>query len=266
MVIEPQFDDWENDRPAPAGEAFRVDLDGFEGPIDMLLSLARDQKVDLTQISILALAEQYLAYIERAKRLQLDIAADYLVMAAWLAYLKSRMLLPEQPHDEDEPTGEELAALLAQRLQRLEAFKAVAEQLVALPQLDSSRLPRGMPEPIDLTLRPVYDLSLYEMLKAYADRRVEADTSTLEIRATRLCSVEDAIARLSRILGAMPDWTTLESLLSEALRGGLRGRSELASTFVATLELARQGRLILRQDETFGTIFLRGVAADLGAA
>jgi len=151
--------------------------------------------------------------------------------------------------------------MLAHRLQRLEAFKTVAQQMTDLPQLGSGRMVRGMPEPIDLTLRPVYDLSLYELLKAYADRRVEAESGTLEIRATKLHSVEEAIARLSRILGTMPDWTTLESLLTAALRGGLRRRSELASTFVASLELARQGRLILRQDETFGPIFLRGVPA-----
>ncbi len=234
-----------------------VDLEGFEGPLDVLLALAREQKVDLLHISILALAEQYLGFIRRAQELRLEIAADYLVMAAWLAYLKSRLLLPQSKEGE-EPTGPELAAALRFQLQRLEALRRCGERLMARPRLGVDVFARGAPEPVATVTSHVYDLSLYELLRAYGDIRGRGDARALRIVPSDLYTVEDALKRLSQAVGGLPDWQTLMSFLPADIQDGLVRRSALAATFAASLELARAGRLELRQDRAFGPIYVRG--------
>lgn len=252
---------------APDGAGLVVDLEGFEGPLDVLLALARDQKVDLRQISILALAEQYLAFVQEAKRLRLDIAADYLVMAAWLAYLKSRLLLPEKPREE-EPSGEELAARLALRLQRLEAIRDVAARLFARDRMGLDLFPRGMPEGIRIIRRAAFECSLTDLLAAYgALRGSRGNPEPLTLRATRqrILSIEDALARLAALVGDIPEWTVLASFLPEELLDAFDSRSAIASTFVASLEMARQGRLQLQQAAPFGPLYLRTVRPDFSA-
>ncbi len=238
------------------GNQLVVDLDGYEGPIDVLLALAREQKVDLTHISILQLADQYLAFISAARQLRLEIAADYLVMAAWLAYLKSRLLLPE-PQPDDEPSGAELAAALAYQLQRLEAMQQAGARLMARPQLGRDVFRRGAPEGVPIVKHARYEATLFELLKAYGEGRSRADSAVLHIEAAELYSMDDALQRLSRYLGRMPEWRTLASFLPANLRVGLVGRSAVAATFAASLELVREGRLQLRQDKIFGPIYLR---------
>ena len=244
---------------ASSGELV-VDLEGYEGPIDVLLALARKQKVDLLHISILQLADQYLAFIAEARRLRLEIAADYLVMAAWLAYLKSRLLIPQQEED-DEPSGPEMAEALAFQLRRMEAMQQAGTNVMLLPRLGRDVFSRGSPEGVKIRRVPVYDLSLYELLKAYGDQQKRHISSPLEIAPTEIYSVDDALERLSSILGRLPDWQTLETFLPHGLRGqGLVQRSAVASTFAASLELAKSGRLELRQSGTFGPIYLRSRA------
>ncbi len=251
-------DDFEQpkERGAPPTAELVVDLDGYEGPIDMLLTLAREQKVDLTRISILQLADQYLVFIAQARRLKLELAADYLVMAAWLAYLKSRLLLPE-PLPDDEPSGAELAAALTYRLQRLEAMQQAGARLMARPQLGRDVFRRGAPEGIPILAHKVYDVTLFELLRAYGQGRARAEAAVLHIEPAELYSMDDALQRLSRFLGRMPDWRTLASFLPPNLRVDLVARSAIASTFAASLELVREGRLQLRQDHIFGPIYLR---------
>jgi segregation and condensation protein A len=244
---------------AAAGPELVVDLGAYEGPVDVLLSLAREQKVDLTRISILRLADQYLAFIAEARRLRLELAADYLVMAAWLAYLKSRLLLPE-PQPEDEPTAAELAAALALRLQRLEAMQQAGQRLMARPQLGREIFARGAPEGLRSVTRVIWDVSLYDLLKAYGEGRNRTAAPVLEIRAQELYSMEDALRRLGTMIAGVRDWRSLLSFLPANLRGGggLLERSAIAATFAASLELVRDGRLQLRQDAMFGPIFVRG--------
>lgn len=232
-----------------------LNLDGFEGPIDVLLTLARDQKVDLTKISILALAEQYLVFVNEARRLRLELAADYLVMAAWLAYLKSRLLLPVDEEDE-EPSGEEMAAALAFQLQRLEAIRDVGEALFRRALLGRDVFGRGAPEGVRVVTRSVYEASLYELLQAYGAIQRRGKAEPLRIEQMELFTMDQAIERLERALGALPDWTTLQSFLPEGLKG-LKRRSAIAATFLASLELARSGRMQLRQDGRFGPIYVR---------
>jgi segregation and condensation protein A len=255
-VSEPEV--FELPKPAPAATAeLVVDLEGYEGPIDMLLALAREQKVDLTKISILALADQYLAYIAAARSLRLEIAADYLVMAAWLAYLKSRMLLPE-PETADEPSGADLAAALAHQLQRLAAMQQVGARLMARPLLGRDVFQRGAPEGLPRVLRPVWEATLYDLLSAYGEQRQRKEISVLHIEAPELYSMDDALHRLERVIGRVPEWRTLASFLPAGLRGVI-GRSAVAATFAASLELARSGKLQLRQDTPFGPIYLRSL-------
>ncbi len=235
-----------------------VDLEGYEGPIDALLQLAREQKVDITKISILRLADQYLAFIAAARRLRLEIAADYLVMAAWLAYLKSRLLLP-QPPDAAEPSGEEMAAALAHQLLRLEAMQQAGQGLFARDLLGRDVFTRGAPEGLPRVLIPVYEATLYDLLKAYGDQKSRKESGVLHIDAPELYSMDDALQRLGRLLGRMPDWRTLVSFLPPGLQSGLVHRSAVAATFAATLELVRSGKLELRQDEAFGPIYLRSL-------
>jgi segregation and condensation protein A len=241
-------------------EELVLELDGYEGPIDLLLVLARDQKVDLGKISILALADQYLAFIARQSSLRLDIAADYLVMAAWLAYLKSRLLLPSPPED-DEPSGAELAEELEHRLKVLEAMQTAGARLMARPRTGHDLFLRGAPEGLAVIPVPVYDLGLYELLRAYGEGRRRSEAAVLTIEPALLYSMDDALKRLARFLGRLPDWRELTSFLPRELRGEVFCRSALAATFAATLELARSGEIELRQDRSFGPIYLRSPAA-----
>jgi len=236
-----------------------LELDGYEGPIDLLLALARDQKVDLGRISILALADQYLAFISRQREIQLEVAADYLVMAAWLAYLKSRLLLPQPPED-DEPSAADLAAALEQRLKMLEAMQTAGRRLMARPRLGHDVFLRGAPEGLAVIAIPVYELGLYELLRAYGESRRRGAQTVLAIEPSIFFSMDDALKRLARFVGNVPDWRELTSFLPEIARGELLRRSALAATFAATLELVRNGSIELRQDRAFGPIYLRSAA------
>ncbi|HLJ64532.1 MAG TPA: ScpA family protein [Stellaceae bacterium] len=233
-----------------------VDLGAYEGPIDVLLMLAREQKVDLTQLSILDLADQYLAFIANARRLRLEIAADYLVMAAWLAYLKSRLLLPD-PHPPDEPSASELAARLALQLQRLQAMQEAGTRLMARPILGRDVFARGTPEGLPKVLIPIWDVTLFDLLRAYGAGRGRKQGGVLQIEAVTLYSMDDALQRLSPFIGHLPEWRTLQSFLPEGLTDDIVHRSAIAATFAASLELAREGKLILRQDHLFGPLYLR---------
>ena len=243
--------------PEADGRSFRLNLEGYEGPIDVLLQLSRDQKVDLTNISILQLADQYLDFIRQARHLRLELAADYLVMAAWLAYLKSRLLLPE-PEGEDEPSGAEMAAALKFQLQRLQAMQNSAERLMGLPKLGSEVFARGAPKPIEIVQKSSYEASLYDLLKAYGRNKVRVEASQLRILPGNLYSVSEAMERLSGLLGEMPGWRSLAGFLPSDLQDGLVMRSAIATTFAASLEMCREGKLRIRQEGTFGPIYLRG--------
>ena len=238
-----------------AGKDFVVDLEGFEGPIDLLLALARDQKVDLAKISILALAEQYLAYIERAQHLELDIAADYLVTAAWLAYLKSRLLLP-QPTGDDEPSGEELAEALAWRLRRLDAIRRAADELFLRPKLGEERFARGQPEGLRVRRKSRFRLGLQELLQCYVEYRLKARDHTLKLEPIPVMRVEDALQRLTRMLGG-PDWQNLLAFLPAGAGDERVRRSALAAHLAASLELARSGMIEVSQTSAFGPIYVR---------
>ena len=242
-----------------------LDLDGFEGPIDVLLNLARDQKVDLKKISILELADQYLSFVARARKLRLELAADYLVMAAWLAYLKSRLLLPEAPAD-GEPTGAELAAALAFQLQRLAAMQKAGAALLALPQLGRDVFRRGWPEPLKVVQIPVYELTLYDLLKAYGTHPGRRREGMLQIQPLNLFSMDDALKRIGDLLGQTLDWTVLKKFLPEGMQSPLQRRAAVAATFAASLEMTRAGLLEMRQDGTFGNIYLRRAVVSEAAA
>ncbi|NKB49142.1 MAG: segregation/condensation protein A [Alphaproteobacteria bacterium] len=254
--FEQPVPDYAQAEAPPSGAELIVRLDGFEGPIDMLLTLARDQKVDLTKISILGLAEQYLTFIEEARKLRLEIAADYLVMAAWLAYLKSRLLLPST-EDDEEPTGAELAAALSYQLQRLEAMRTAAENLFARPLLGRDVFARGAPEGIRVTTRSLYDATLFEILQAYGSTQRRRKPAPLRIEQMELFSMDDALGRLTNLLGRVPDWSALSGFLPEGLEDDLVRRSAVAATFAASLELVRSGQAEIRQDQLFGPIFFR---------
>ena len=235
-----------------------LDLDGFEGPLDVLLSLAREQKVDLVHISILALADQYLDYIARAHSMRLEIAADYLVMAAWLAYLKSRLLLPKND-DEEEPTGPELAAALAFHLQRYDAMKEAGLRLMERPRKGRDFFPRGAPEGLRNIRHSVIDVSLFELLTAYGNQQRRAADPTLHIAPIMVFSMDDVLQRLVGMLGTSRGWGSIMNYLPEALGGEVMMRSAVAATFSASLELAKQGRAQLRQEDSFGPLYLRAV-------
>lgn len=234
-----------------------IDVDGFEGPLDLLLELARHHKIDLKQISILKLAEQYLAFIEKARRLQLELAADYLVMAAWLAYLKSRLLIPA-PLGTEENEPEDLAARLAFRLQRLQAMRTASEKLMARSVLGRDVFARGSPEPLVFDTKREYSDNLIDLLKAYAERRqkkMRRQTYTVNRQPT--WSIKEARTALERLVGVMNDWGTFDMWLAEYLvEPGMR-RSVTASTFTASLELAREGLLELRQEGAFKPLYVR---------
>lgn len=243
-----------------------LDLEGFEGPIDVLLTLARDQKVDLTRISILRLADQYLEFLQAARELRLEIAADYLVMAAWLAYLKSRLLLPPEETEEEEPSAPELAEALTFQLRRLEAMQNAGVRLMSRPQLGKDVFPRGAPEGVEIVRRPVYALSLYELLKTYGDHRRRLAWQTLTIEPSQVFDVASALKRLRGVVGGMTSWQSISAFLPTGLMSPMQRRSAIASTLVASLELARNGEIELRQMNRFGPIYLRRAPAQRAAA
>lgn len=244
-------------------DAFLLDIDGYEGPIDILLEMARNQKVDLREISILQLVRQYLVFIERAKVLRLELAAEYLVMAAWLAYLKSRLLLPQEKTEGAELSGEQMAEALQFQLRRLEAMRDAGQKLMKRPQLGVNVFARGMPEGLRTKFQTHWQVSLYDLLKAYGDINRRKEYNTYELPIFNIMTMEDAANRLSKMLGNLPRsgphsvWTTLQSFIPEGIKDPLLIRSTVASTFTAGLEMAKQGKLEIRQDGPFRTIYLR---------
>ena len=242
-------------------DALLLNIDGYEGPIDVLLVMARDQKVDLRHISILQLARQYLDFIDRAKSLQLELAAEYLVMAAWLAYLKSRLLLPRD-NDSDEPDAQAIADALQFQLRRLESIKKGAVDLFGLPQLGNGIFARGMPEGLRTKTTTIFDASFMDVLRAYGDIEHRRKNDHYELPVFHLMSLENAMVRLTTMLGKLPRkgpfsvWTTLQSFVPEG-KDALYTRSSTASIFTAGLELAKQGRLEIKQDGLFRPIYLR---------
>jgi segregation and condensation protein A len=233
-----------------------VDVEGFEGPLDLLLTLARQQKVDLAKISILALADQYLAFIEEARKMRLELAADYLVMAAWLAYLKSRLLLPEQ-HPADGPSAEEMANALALRLRRLEAIRKFAEQLMNRPQLGRDVFERGQPEPIAEIKHPQWSATLYDLLSAYAARRQIQSRSVVRVPKRTVWSLAEAREALERLVGQTMDWSPLDQYLVAYFTDPATTATVLASSFAAALEMIREGRLEAHQQGAFTPLYLR---------
>jgi len=233
-----------------------VDIDGFEGPLDLLLHLARTQKVDLARISVLALAEQYLTFIDKARRLRLELAADYLVMAAWLAFLKSKLLIP-QKNEGDEPTGEEMAAQLAFRLKRLEAMRDAATRLVNRNRLGRDVFARGDPEPVKIERTSEFSATLYDLLNAYASLRQRQSTTQVTISKRLVWSLGDARVILQRMIGELHDWTALDQFLVRYLADPKERATVIASSFAASLEMVREGRLEMRQEVAFAPIYLR---------
>lgn len=249
---------WNAQAERAVGEPLlKVDVDGFEGPLDLLLELARRQKVDLSKISILALAEQYLAFIESIRSLRIEIAADYLVMAAWLAYLKSRLLLPDEEEEADELSAEEMAAHLAFRLQRLDAMRQAANRLVNRNRLGRDFFARGNPEPVELERRSEYSASLYDLLTAYAAQRQRTMVTRVTIARRQTMSLTDARQLLVRFCGGLKEWTALDALLAQYLHEPAERVSALASSFAASLEMAREGAILLRQEAAYAPIYLR---------
>jgi segregation and condensation protein A len=250
--------------PVEKGETeatFLVDVDGFEGPLDLLLELARRQKVDLAKISVLALAEQYLAFIEEARKVRLELAADYLVMAAWLAYLKSRLLLPEAPKA-DEPAAADLAAALAERLRRLEQIRTAAEQLVNRARVGRDMALRGGGEGIETIATPQWNATIYDLLSAYARQRQKQALSRVTLKQRMVWSLAEARDALERLSGMAQEWTVLDDYLLEYCVSPEVARTVRASSFSASLELVREGRLDLRQDRAFAPIWVRRKQAE----
>jgi len=252
------FDEFESTAIFADDQALRVAVDGFEGPLDLLLTLARNQKVDIAKISILKLAEQYLEFIESAKKLNLELAADYLVMAAWLAYLKSRLILPQEKSPEGEPTADEMATRLRWRLQRLDAMRAASTRLMGRERLDRDVFGRGDPEPVNVVKLRTYKDTMYDLLTAYATDRVRRmGGKAYRPHMAPVFHIEEARERLERLLGKISDWSALDRLLPLEWQGGARRRSAVASTLLACLELARDGKVELQQTAPFAEIFVR---------
>ncbi|MEM9049677.1 MAG: ScpA family protein [Pseudomonadota bacterium] len=259
-------DGWEARRVADRqiAEALVVDVAGFEGPLDLLLTLARHQKLDLRRISILDLAEQYLAFVSAAQDLRIELAADYLVMAAWLAWLKSRLLLPPDP-EADGPTGKELAAHLAFQLERLEAMRTAGAQLMGRNRLGRDVFARGMPEALVLRRTVRYNASLLDLLRAYARVRTHEEYRPLDVRRDPVLTMEAALTRLRSLIGGSVDWTLLEAFLPEGWRiDPKRRRSAVAATFAAMLELVRAGEAEIDQEAIFAPLMLRACRAGSG--
>jgi segregation and condensation protein A len=246
-------DDFEQ-LPLRQSDELTLDLDGWEGPLDLLLSLARSQKVDLTQISILALVEQYLAFLAQARALKLEIAADYLVMAAWLAYLKSCLLLPKDPGAD--PSAEEIALRLQLRLQRLEAMREAGARLLGRDRIGRDVFLRGNPEGLRLVRKAQWQARMYDLIAAYGSVQARTQPAMHIVHARSVMTLDEAIARVGRMIGVSLEWATLESFLPPT-DDALFRRSALASSFLAALELARLGRVDIEQDEAFAPIRLR---------
>lgn len=248
----------EPDGSASPDDALIVDVEGFEGPLDLLLAMARTQKVDLARISVLALAEQYLEFVERARVLRLELAADYLVMAAWLAFLKSRLLLPPEAEDDDAPTGEELAQRLAFRLARLEAMRNAAAQLMARNRLGHDVFARGMPEPVRHSRDTRYTARLFDLLKAYADQRIRKLPRQHVVQKRTVWSIKEARQRLERLIGqSVGSWFQLDGFFRRLGISPTNKRTVVASSLGAALEMAREGLVEIRQDKAFGPIHVR---------
>ncbi|MDA4846670.1 segregation and condensation protein A [Hoeflea poritis] len=250
---------WENADSSDRGigePSLVVDIDGFEGPLDLLLHLARNQKVDLARISVLALAEQYLSFVDSARRLRLELAADYLVMAAWLAFLKSKLLIP-QKSDGDEPTGEEMAAQLAFRLKRLEAMRDAATRLVNRNRVGREVFVRGDPEPVIIERKSEFEATLYDLLNAYAGLRQRQSVTQVTISKRRVWSLGDARVILQRMIGDLHEWTALDHFLVRYLSDPEERATAIASAFAASLEMVREGRLEMRQEVPFAPLYLR---------
>ncbi len=236
--------------------ALVVDVEGFEGPLDLLLALARQQKVDLAKISILALADQYLAFIEEARKLRLELAADYLVMAAWLAYLKSRLLLPDANAPEGQ-SAEDMAIALALRLKRLEAIRAVAEQLFGRAQLDRDVFRRGQPEPIAHIKHPEWTATIYDLLSAYAQQRQKTALAHVRLVKRTVWSLAEAREALERLIGRSSDWARLDEYLISFVVEPSLAATVFASSFASTLELVREGAMEVHQQAAFAPLYVR---------
>jgi segregation and condensation protein A len=236
--------------------ALVVDVEGFEGPLDLLLMLARQQKVDLAKISILALAEQYLAFIEEARRMRLELAADYLVMAAWLAYLKSRLLLPETSAPEG-MSAEDMANALALRLRRLEAIREAAEKLFARPQLDRDVFARGQPEPIAHIRHPQWTATLYDLLSAYASQRQRHALAHVRLAKRAVWSLAEAREALERLVGGASDWTRIDEYLLAYVVEPSQRATVMASSFASALEMVREGVVEIHQQAAFAPLYMR---------
>lgn len=260
-MSDPIADDWGEDRLLPAdrlaAEALIVDVDGYEGPLDLLLTLGRTQKVDLRRISVLTLAEQYLSFVQRAQALRIELAADYLVMAAWLAFLKSRLLLPPEP-GEDGPSAEELAAHLAFQLERLQAMREAAARLMARDQLGRDVFARGLPEDVTRHRRIEYTATLLDLMRAYARIRTKDEFRPFVMDRDHVFTMEQALERMRGLIGYVGVWSDLTSFLPEGWdTNPMRRRSSTAAHFAAVLEMAKRGQVELRQGETFAPIQLR---------
>jgi segregation and condensation protein A len=240
-------------------ESLVVDVDGFEGPLDMLLTLARTQKVDLRKISILELARQYLTFVEKAKALRIELAADYLVMAAWLAFLKSRLLLPPDPTEEG-PSGDELAAHLAFQLERLQAMRDMAARLMARDRLGRDFFARGLPEQMEQVRRVAYTATLLDLMQGYARIRTRDEFRPFVMDRDSVFTMEQALDRMRKMIGFAGQWTDLQSYLPEGWHEDpVKWRSATAATFAASLELVKEGKAQLRQTGTFEPILMRRV-------
>jgi segregation and condensation protein A len=237
--------------------AFLVDVDGFEGPLDLLLELARRQKVDLAKISILALAEQYLTFVEEARRLRLELAADYLVMAAWLAFLKSKLLLPEPPKGGEEPSAADLASALAERLRRLEAIRRAATALGQRARLGHDMFLRGAAEGVEVSTRPKFEAKLYDLLTAYARQRRKTAVTQVTLQQRAVWSLAEAREALDRLVGVAQEWMALDDFLIQFCLDAPTARTVRASAFSASLEMAREGRILLRQDRAFAPLWVK---------
>jgi len=255
---QPALDEfWEEPLHARLSEPqLVIDIDGFEGPLDLLLHLSRNQKVDLTRISIVALVDQYLAFIHEAQRLRLEVAADYLVMAAWLAYLKSRLLIPKKSND-DEPSGEGLAELLQFQLRRLEAMREKAFELMQRNQLGRQFFKRGLPEMVIVEKKHLYSTTLYELLIAYASIRQKNSIKQVELGQRKVWSLKTARNILQRLLGKAQDWVSLDEYLLAYILSPDEERTARASLFATSLEMVREGGVELRQSQPFAPIYIR---------
>jgi len=236
--------------------ALVVDVEGYEGPLDLLLALARQQKVDLAKISILALADQYLTFIEAARKIRLELAADYLVMAAWLAFLKSRLLLPE-PASAEGPSAEEMATALANRLRRLEAIREASNRLMNRPQLRRDIFQRGFPEAIAQIRHPKYTATLFDLLTAYSIQRQQRVLASVHLARRTVWSLSEARASLERLIGMAEDWSRLDEFLLHYVVDPSQKATVFASSFAAALELVREGEVELHQKEAFAPLFFR---------